>query len=82
MPNVKIAVSIPAPLFERADKMAREMSISRSEFFARAVEHYLRQQENEELLAKIDRACDGVQQDAAHEAPAKKGHRRLVESEW
>ncbi|MGE5598413.1 MAG: ribbon-helix-helix protein, CopG family [Bacteroidota bacterium] len=82
MPNIKTAVSIPAPLFERADRMAREMEISRSEFFARAVEHYLRQRENEELLAKIDRACDGAQPDNAYGAQAKKRHRRLVEGQW
>ncbi len=82
MPNIKTAVSIPAPLFQRAERMAREMDISRSEFFARAVEHYLRQHENEELLAKIDRACDGTQPDAAYEAQARKRHRRMVEGEW
>lgn len=82
MPNVKTAVSIPAPLFKQADKMARAMSISRSVFFARPVENYLRQHENEELLTKIDTACDGVQPDAVYKTQARKRHRRMVEGEW
>lgn len=83
MPNIKTAISIPATLFEKAEKKAREMSISRSEFYSLAVEDYLKRQENRQLLKEIDMACDGPdQRDDAYQVSAKRRHRRIVEGEW
>ena len=38
---MKTAISIPDPLFARADKLAREFHISRSELYARAIERFV-----------------------------------------
>ena len=40
--TVKAAVSLPDPLFEAADDLAKRLGISRSELFAAALEAYLR----------------------------------------
>ncbi len=83
MANVKTAISIPAPLFAKVERAAKEMDVSRSELFALAVEDYLRQRENRRLLKKIDTACDGgSQQDETYRTLARKSHRRTVEGEW
>ncbi len=38
---MKTAVSIPDPLFEEADQLARREGVSRSQLYARALEKYL-----------------------------------------
>lgn len=39
---MKAAVSLPDPLFEAADELAKRLGMSRSELFAAALEAYLR----------------------------------------
>ncbi len=82
MPNIKTAISIPAPLFQKAESLAREMSISRSQLFSLAVEDFLRQHENKRLLTQINAACEGPAGDESYRAHARKYHRRSVEGEW
>jgi len=38
---MKIAISIPDPIFQAAEKAAKQLSISRSELFAKAVEEFV-----------------------------------------
>lgn len=38
---MKIAISVPDPLFEAADNLARQLKKSRSQFYAEAVAAYL-----------------------------------------
>lgn len=39
--GMKIAVSVPDPVFEAAEALARELKLSRSELYARALTAYL-----------------------------------------
>jgi metal-responsive CopG/Arc/MetJ family transcriptional regulator len=55
MSTVKTAISLPEPLFERADAFAQRQRISRSQLFARAVEEFLRRHESQVLLEALDR---------------------------
>lgn len=55
MAIVKTAISLPEPLFERADAFARQQNISRSQLFARAVEEFLRRHESQALLEALNR---------------------------
>jgi hypothetical protein len=55
MSIVKTAISLPEPLFERADAFARQQKISRSQLFARAVDEFLRRQESQALLEDLNR---------------------------
>ncbi|PDW03183.1 ChpI protein [Candidatus Viridilinea mediisalina] len=38
---MKTAISIPDPLFQAAEQYAQEQGLSRSELYARAIQHYL-----------------------------------------
>jgi hypothetical protein len=52
---MKTAVSIPDPLFEQADRMARQLGISRSQLYAVAVESFLKDHEQQSVTAALDR---------------------------
>ena len=56
MANVKTAVSIEKSLFELAERIAREMKVSRSSLFALALQDFIHHRHNEELLRRIDEA--------------------------
>lgn len=60
MVHVKTAISLDESLFREAEEWAGKLGVSRSQLFARAVEEYVRQRENEELLARLNGAhADG-----------------------
>lgn len=82
---MKTAISVPDATFEAATKKATELGMSRSEFFARAAERYLRQLDAESLTAQINAAIDRVGQDEQTQAlVTAAGRRRLSDSddEW
>jgi hypothetical protein len=59
--HVKTAVSMDEGLFREAEEWAERLGVSRSQFFARAVEEYVRERENEELLRRLNEAhADGL----------------------
>jgi hypothetical protein len=51
---VKIAISVPDQVFRRAEQAARRMRVPRSQFYARAVEAYLRQQSREDVTERLN----------------------------
>ena len=53
---MKTAISIPDPLFRKADDLAKHLEISRSELYARAVEEYL----GEHRADRVREALDAV----------------------
>jgi metal-responsive CopG/Arc/MetJ family transcriptional regulator len=40
-PGMKTAISIPDPLFQAAEQYAQAKGLSRSELYAKAIQHYL-----------------------------------------
>ena len=58
MPSVKTAISIPEPLFHRAEAVAQSLQISRSQLIARAVDEFVRRYESRRLLESLNRAYD------------------------
>jgi metal-responsive CopG/Arc/MetJ family transcriptional regulator len=84
MQAIKTAISIEKNLFDQADKIAREMKVSRSRLFVIALKDFIEHQKNKELLAQINAAYDD-EPDAAEQSLRKKvrrSHRRIVEGEW
>ncbi len=83
MANVKTAISIEEPLFERAEALAREMRISRSRLFVLALEDYIRRRENQRLLKEINEAYgdtpDEVEQSLRRRM--RRTQRQIVEGE-
>ena len=56
MPGVKTAISLDEKLFKRVNKLSKEMHVSRSRLFTLAVDEYLRKQENQAILAQLNKA--------------------------
>lgn len=84
MRNVKTAISIPKPLFDQAEKIARKIKVSRSRLFALALEHYLEREQNRDLLTQINAAyADEPDSTEKNLRDKKRGtHRRVVRGEW
>ena len=84
MQNMKTAVSIQKSLFDQAERIAREMGISRSRLFSLALEDYIRREQNRELLAQIN-AAFANEPDAIEKSlrlKSRSTHRRIVKGEW
>ena len=85
MPIVKTAISLPAPLFERADAFARQQQISRSQLFARAVEEFLRRHESQALLENLNRVYEDYSPTPGEKEVRrlmKQKQREMVKGEW
>ena len=84
MQNMKTAVSIQKSLFDQAERIAREMGISRSRLFSLALEDYIRREQNRELLTQINAAFanepDAIEK--SHRLKSRSTHRRIVKGEW
>jgi metal-responsive CopG/Arc/MetJ family transcriptional regulator len=51
---MKTAISIPDPLFRKADALAKHLEISRSELYARAVEEFLAEHRADRVREALD----------------------------
>ncbi|MDP2343748.1 MAG: ChpI protein [Deltaproteobacteria bacterium] len=52
---MKTAVSIPDKIFRAADRLAKRKGLSRSELYARAVAALVRQEDESEVTAQLNR---------------------------
>ncbi len=55
---MKVAISVPDPIFQAAERLARERGIPRSQLFAEALEEYLAQHDPEAVTAQLNRVYD------------------------
>ena len=78
---VKTAISLPESIFERATKRARELGMSRSEFFARAAQLYLDELDEDSLTHQIDQAIETVEPDESSLDAVAVGRRRLADED-
>jgi len=80
----KTAISIDEELFSKADSLARELGVSRSRLYARALESFIGRREDAELLAEIDEAYSTAETPAERKKRAltKSYRRKLAEGEW
>ena len=83
MSNIKTAVSIKESLFKKAETLAKKSEISRSKLFAVALENFIRQQENRELLKKINEVHSQVfsPDEESYRKQIRDYHRRSLEDE-
>lgn len=63
MPGIKTAISLEKNIFEQVNKLARDMRVSRSRLFTLAVKDYLKKQESQSLLARLNEAYDDYPND-------------------
>ena len=77
---MKVAVSLPDSLSERADDMASRLGLNRSQLFATAIEQYLGERGDDPVTSKLDELAEEF-----GEAPGETVGRRLIDSgawEW
>jgi predicted transcriptional regulator len=81
---MKTAVSLDDELLVRADHTAREMGISRSRLFSLALENYLRQRRNKEILDQLNRVYAGPpsQEERQKIRGMKKRFRSTIQESW
>jgi len=85
MANVKTAISMGESLFEKADALARQLHISRSELFSKAMNEFIERRENRILLDSINRAVEDAPLDEEEKLALSRMHRyqrKLLGSEW
>jgi metal-responsive CopG/Arc/MetJ family transcriptional regulator len=82
--TIKTAISIEKCLFQQAQDLAQRMQVSRSRLFARALEDFIRREQNRELLAQINAAYVDEPDRAEQEllSRSRRQHQRIVEGEW
>ena len=51
---MKTAISIPDPIFNAADQAAKQLGVSRSEFYAKAIQQYLAQYRQDKVTEKLN----------------------------
>jgi metal-responsive CopG/Arc/MetJ family transcriptional regulator len=56
MPGVKTAISLNEELFSKVNQLADDLHISRSKVFTLAVQDYVKKQESQALLARLNEA--------------------------
>jgi metal-responsive CopG/Arc/MetJ family transcriptional regulator len=52
---MKTAISIPDPIFEEADQLAKRLGISRSELYASAIQAYVQIHRAEDITEALNR---------------------------
>lgn len=57
---MKTAISIPDPIFERADTLARRQSKTRSQLYAEAVSEYLTRHDPETVTDRLNAVVDSL----------------------
>ena len=83
--TMKTAISLPDDTFERVSRRAKDLGLSRSEFFARAANRYLEQLDAASVPKQINAALERlVETDESNEAAAQAGRQFLldVSDEW
>jgi metal-responsive CopG/Arc/MetJ family transcriptional regulator len=75
---VKTAISVPDDTYERASKRARDLGMSRSEFFSRAAARYLDELDSESVTDQIDVALAALGEVDGSAAEAVDVGRRLL----
>ncbi len=78
---MKTAISLPDEVFKKVERKARQMGLSRSEFFVRAAERFLESMNHESVTASYNEAF--ASEDRATETFRRKATRAaLLGVEW
>jgi metal-responsive CopG/Arc/MetJ family transcriptional regulator len=51
---MKTAISLPDPIFEEAESLARQLGVSRSELYTKALKAYLQTYNHDRILNKLN----------------------------
>lgn len=59
-PGMKTAISLPDPLFEEAEALARRLGKSRSQLYADALADYVARHDDAEVTRRLDRVLEAL----------------------
>ena len=64
---MKTAVSIPGPVFQAAERLAKSLGIPRSRLYSRAIERYVSEAQQRDITARLNQvyACEEDELDPA-----------------
>lgn len=79
--SMKVAVSIPDPIFAEAEQLARRLRLKRSEIYARALAAYVGARSGDQVTEAVNAVVDavGAKPDAFTQRAARQ---RLEATEW
>ncbi len=77
---MKTAVSIPTPLYQEAERRARKLGVSRSEFYARALERLLRQEPDLDVTKALEAVY--MTEDSSLDHRLAAAQRKATAEEW
>ncbi len=67
---VKTAISIPAPLFEAADRLAKRLGIPRSRLYCHAIERYVSESQKHDVTVLLNKVYEHEKSDLDSELAA------------
>lgn len=81
MATIKTAISIEKNLFDKINKLADEIKLSRSQIFSQAVQYFIDRKSNLELVRKINRAYSDILDEDELELleKSKRKHKEIIE---
>lgn len=79
--GMKTAVSVPNEVFERAERLAKRLKVSRSELYSRALREYLAQHSPDEVTQALDAVCEELGT-GSDEFVREAGRRVLQATDW
>jgi len=79
MSSIKTAISIDQELFERLEAERKSSGVSRSRFFARALEEYLHRRETHSMIEALNDLYGKKEPDPEEEAFRKQAGRLMAE---
>jgi metal-responsive CopG/Arc/MetJ family transcriptional regulator len=78
---MKTSISIPDEVFERAERLAHRLEISRSRLYSRALRRYVARHALDAVTKSLDRLC--VERDQRVDPFVSAAARRILErAEW
>lgn len=78
---MKVAVSIPGPVFAEAESLAKRLNTSRSEVYSRALQEFLGRHAPERVTEQMDRVIATVGEST--DAFSRRAARRVLKrAEW
>ncbi len=82
MPNVKTAISIEKPIFDKMDILAKNLKVSRSRLFTIAAREFIERHNNIELLKLINEAYEDSSETEEMVTMMHSNHYRMVKDQW
>ncbi len=77
---MKTAVSIPTPLFQKAERRRRKLGVSRSELYATALENLLNEEPDDAITKALERVY--ATEESALDRRLAAAQRRATAEEW